>query len=435
MKLIGCLAASLLLPLAARGEITYAREISRITQAKCQQCHRPGDIAPFSLETYEDAATWAADIKRVINDKLMPPWKPVAGHGEFRDSFALTSEERDQIISWVDGGAPLGDTAELPPPTEPKGEWLLGQPDLVLEMPEPFTPTRGRDVYRCFVLPTGLDVNKYVSAVDIVPGNRQIVHHVILYLDTSGAAEKLDAKDEGPGYSCYGGPGLPTSGGDGLSALLEIGSNLGGWAPGARARHLPDGVGMFLDGRARIVMQVHYYTNRGTVSEDRSKIGIYFSQKPVERRLLFVPIVPLDSRGRIDLTIPAGDAAYEAKTSFIIPPLLDLKVVNIFPHMHLLGRQIRVDVERGDETRPLIYIDNWDFNWQGSYTFVEPIPVQALSRVRLSCTYDNSALNPRNPNNPLKTVTWGEGTEDEMCVSFVGVTFDRENILPLQSRR
>lgn len=435
MKLAGVLTAAFLIPVSGTAEVTYSREISRITRAKCQQCHRPNDIAPFALSTYEDAYTWALDIKRVINDKLMPPWKPVAGHGEFRGSYALTSEEREQFVQWVDNGAPRGDPAEAPPPIEEKGEWQLGPPDLVLEMPEPFTPTRGRDLYRCFVLPTGLDASKFVSAVDILPGNRQVVHHVILYVDNSGEAEKLDAKDEGPGYTCYGGPGLPTNSGAGLAALLAAGSGLGGWAPGVRAYQLPDGIGLFLDARARVVMQVHYYTNQRIDTEDRTKVGLYFSQKPIERRLVYLPLLPLDSRSRFDLTIPAGESAYESKSSFTVPPFLDMKAVNIDPHMHLLGRQIRVDLEIGKETRPMVYIDNWEFNWQSVYTYLDPVPMPAFSTLRLTCTYDNTANNPRNPNTPIKTVTWGEGTEDEMCVALIGVTFDRENLLPFQSRR
>jgi hypothetical protein len=419
----------------AAAQFTYAREISRIFQAKCQQCHRPNDIAPFSLDSYEAARTWAEDIKRVVSRRIMPPWKPVPGYGSFRDSYGLTDEERDQIIRWADDGAPFGLDSDLPEPLPGRGDWILGEPDLVLEMPEAYTPPRGKDMYRCFVLPAGADATRYVSAADILPGDRSIVHHVILYLDTSGVAEQLDAADPEPGYTCFGGPGTPAAADPGggsplslISSLLANGMALGGWAPGARPRHLADGIGMALPANARVVMQVHYYA-RGRTAEDRTKAGLYFAKSKVERRLLFVPILPIDIRGRINMTIPAGSERHVIETSLMIPPLFDAHVHNIFPHMHLLGREIKAEVQRPRrDAEPLVFINDWDFNWQGAYAFNEPVALPAFSNVKLSCTYDNSERNPRNPSNPVKTVTWGEGTEDEMCLVFLGLTFDRERL-------
>ncbi len=407
-------------PLAA--EVTYAKEVSRIMQAKCQQCHRPNDIAPFALSTYEDAAAWAEDIKRVVNAGLMPPWKPVAGHGEFRDSFALTEQEKIDLLAWVEGGAPLGDPANLPEPLPAKGDWSLGEPDLTVQMGEPFTPPRGRDTYRCFVLPTGLEDDKYVSAIDIVPGNRASVHHVILYLDSTGKAEELDAAEEGPGYNCLGGPGTPIVGNLSLSDLGNLASNLaytlGGWAPGTRAHLLPEGIGIPLSKKARIIMQVHYYTNVSR-DPDQTRVGIYFAKSRVRKPLFFLPLV------QQRLSIPPDVPDHVASMNLTIPFFLDNHVINIFPHMHLLGQEIKVEVTRGSEAKPLILIDKWDFNWQGPYTFTEAQGVSAGSTLRLSCKYDNTAGNPRNPSNPPKQVTWGEGTEDEMCVAFLGITLDR----------
>ncbi|MBY0503863.1 MAG: hypothetical protein K2X03_08130 [Bryobacteraceae bacterium] len=408
------------LPLA--GQVTYAREVSRIVQEKCQQCHRPNDIAPFALSTYDDAVTWAEDIKRVVSAGIMPPWKPVAGHGEFRDSFALTDQEKRDLLAWIDGGTPLGDEANMPAAPPEKGEWSLGEPDLTVRMAESFTPVRGRDTYRCFVLPTGLDADKYVSAIDVVPGNRQSVHHVILYLDSTGKAEELDKADEGPGYNCLGGPGTPIAGNLSLADLGNLASalsyTLGGWAPGTRAHLLPDGVGIPLSKNARIVMQVHYYTNVSR-DPDQTRVGIYFSKTKVEKPMFFLPVV------QQRLNIPPGAAEHTESTNFVVPFLLDNHVINVFPHMHLLGREIKMEMIRAGSTTPMVLIDQWDFNWQGPYTYTKPMAVPAGSTVRLSCKYDNSANNPRNPSNPPKRVTWGEGTEDEMCVAFLGVTLDR----------
>ena len=423
LPLIATLAGTL--ATVAFAQPTYTREVSRIVQSKCQQCHREGDIAPFALSTYDDAVTWAADIKRVVNEGLMPPWKPVAGHGEFRDSYALTAQEKQDLLAWIDGGTPKGEDADMPAPLPVKGDWVLGDPDKIVQMPEPFPTLRGRDMYRCFVIDPQLSEDKFISAIDVLPGNRKSVHHVILYLDTTGEAEQLDAKEEGPGYTCYGGPGTSLTGNlnpNNLSSLLSIGASLGGWAPGTRPHHLPDGVGMFLDKKAKIVMQVHYYTNLNT-DPDQTRIGLYYSQKKVDRRLLYVPLV------QTNLAIPPNSADYTANFNFTVPLFLDFKIVNIFPHMHLLGREIKVEAIRNRETVPLMFIDKWDFNWQGPYNYVNPVDVPAFTQLRMTCKYDNTTNNPRNPSNPPKLVRWGEGTEDEMCVTFIGVTLNNENLL------
>jgi len=415
---------------AVYGQPTFHKEVSRILQGKCQQCHRPNDIAPMELTTYEQAVDWAQDIKRVVNEGIMPPWKPVAGHGKFRDGYGLTEQEKQDLLAWIDGGTPLGDAADRPEPLPARGEWSLGTPDKEFSMPEPFTPVRGRDIYRCFVIDPQLDEDKNVSAIDVLPGNRKSVHHVILYLDTTGEAEKLDAEEEGPGYSCYGGPGTPLLSANGVGNLsLDLLSfSLGGWAPGARAQHLPAGTGMFLSKRAKIVMQVHYFTSV-SVEPDQTRIGLYYSPGRVDKRLIFLPMV------QTRLALQPGDANASVNFNFLLPPLLDAKVINIFPHMHLLGTDIKVEAMRGNTVTPLIWIDKWDFNWQGAYTYEEPVALPALTNLRLTCKYDNSANNPRNPSNPPKLVRWGEGTEDEMCVAFLGVTLNNGalfGLLPAQ---
>jgi hypothetical protein len=416
------LLASCAVPLFAQP--TYTRDISRILAAKCQQCHREGDIAPFALDSYEAARDWAEDIKRVINEGIMPPWKPVAGHGEFRGDRSLSVDDKIQLNLWLDGGLVRGDDADLPPPVEPKGDWVNGEPDFIAQMAEEYTPPRIKDVYRCFVLPTDFDETRWVNAVDVLPGDRRSVHHVILFLDTSGQAEKLDAEEEGPGYSCYGGPKTPID----FTDLLGGGVALGGWAPGTRPMPLPEGTALELPPHARIVLQVHYYT-RGGSRPDLTRVGLYFAKEKVRQKLRYIPVLPLDSRMRIDMTIPAGAEEHTIKSTYLIPPLFDSHIVNVFPHMHLLGTQIKMDLlPLAGDPKPLIFIDKWDFNWQGPYTFVEPIAAPSFNRLQLTCTYNNSESNPRNPNNPLKTVTWGEGTEDEMCLGFVGLTFDRERL-------
>ena len=398
---------------------TFSNEIVRIMQAKCQQCHHPNDIAPFSLLTYDDASNWADDIRRVVNDKIMPPWKPVPGHGDFKGAYGLTDDERAAIIAWVDAGAPQGDVSAMPDPLPDTGEWQLGYPDLVLQMPQMFDVPRAQDTYRCFVIPTGLDADTYINAVQVLPGNKKIVHHVILYLDTSGAADQLDGKDGTTGYPCWGGPGFDINA-NSLEAILQGSFTLGGWVPGSRITPLPDDVGLFLPKTARIVMQVHYFP-AGRPGPDQTKLGLYFSKKPVDKRLRFFPLV------NTSFKLEPGNADKLVTASVAVP--LAAHAVIMAPHMHLLGRQIQVEYKKiGQDWQDLILINDWDFNWQGFYLYNDPVALPPFASVRLSCHFDNSENNPKNPNSPLKTVTWGEGTQDEMCLAFMGVTFDVEHL-------
>ncbi len=405
----------------ASAQPTFSSDVAPIMQAKCQGCHRPGDIAPFPLMTYDDASTWSDDIQRVVSQKIMPPWKPVPGHGDFRGDFELTDAERQTILDWIAGGIPQGDPANMPAPLPDTGPWQLGDPDLVLQMPQVFDVPRKQDTYRCFVIPTGLTADQWVTGVQVLPGNRQIVHHVILYVDQSGTADKLDGQDGNPGYDCYGGPGFDLFGGGNLVAALNLTASLGGWVPGSRVQPLPDGVGMLLTKDARIVMQVHYFPN-GRPGPDQTQVGLYFAKTPIQQRMRYFPLV------NTTFQIPPGASDYPVTDSFTVPFFLDAHAIQIVPHMHLLGRQIQVTMTQGDQSSDMVYIDDWDFNWQGFYTYKTPVALPAGTTVKLTCHFDNTADNPKNPNDPLKVVTWGEGTQDEMCLAFLGLTFDREQL-------
>lgn len=397
---------------------TYAKEVSRIFQAKCQLCHRDGDIAPFALDSYDQALTWSADIQRVITDGSMPPWKPVGGFGHFKDSYALTPDEKQTILSWIANGNDPGDPNDLPDPLPATGPWILGTPDVTLQVPTAFTPNRGTDVYRCFVMPdAGFDQTTYLSAIDVLPGNRQIVHHVLVYQDTTGTALKMDGQDGNPGYDCFGGPGLPVDYTNIFGALDSLGG-MAGWAPGQRTHFLPDGVGIQIKKGARIVIQVHYYPI-GRTGPDQTQIGLYLAQSQIKKRLYQIPVVNMNFTIKPD-TVQDVTAVFPP---FPLP--LSAKAITIYPHMHLLGTKIKADlIDQQGNVTPMIYEDKWEFSWQGAYTYVEPIPVPTYSKVKVTCTFDNTRNNPRNPNDPLVAVKWGERTTDEMCLAFVGVTLD-----------
>lgn len=383
--------------------VTYAKQIAPILQQACQPCHRPGQVAPFSLLTYEEAKAWAQEIKHYTQARLMPPWKPEPGYGEFRDERRLTDEQVALIARWVDSGMPFGDPNDLPPPrTFPEG-WQLGEPDLVVEMPQDYeiAPT-GEDEYRHFVIPTNLDSDRYVQAIDIQPGNRKTVHHVIAYVDTTGAARKLDERDPGLGYTASGGwPGFVPSG------------MLGGWAPGFTPSVLPEGTGVRLPKGADIVLQLHYYRT-GKPERDRSKIGLYFAKtenpKPVFIRMAI----------NTWFAIPPGAERHEVRARWQAKE--DVYLVAITPHMHLLGKEMQVTATLpSGEKKPLIWIKQWDFNWQNTYHYKEPLLLPKGTQVEVVAYYDNSERNPRNPNRPPQLVRWGEKTTDEMCLVFLFV--------------
>ncbi len=318
-----------------------------------------------------------------------------------------------RIAKWVDNGAPQGNPADLPTPLDFSGGWALGEPDLVLSYPEAYTPPATGDMYRCFPMPTNVTSDRWVSAIDIKPGDPETVHHVIAYLDTTGESQSLDEHDPGPGYTSFGGPGFAVSN--------PAAATLGGWAPGARPITLPDGIAYSLPANARVVLQVHYHPHHGNPKPDTTRIGIYYAKTKPSKRLYVVPLI------NTGFAIPPNDPAYHVGANYVAPVAVHLWV--IAPHMHLLGRKMSVQaLFPSGETKCLINIDDWDFNWQGLYRYNEGIALPRGAWLSLDATYDNSSGNFRNPNVPPKPVYWGEQTTDEMCIAFLGVTLDFENM-------
>ena len=391
---------------------TFSGEVVRVLQARCQTCHRPGEHAPFPLLTYRDAYERRDDIRDAVTARAMPPWKPAPGSGDFMEPRRLSDAELATLVNWLEAGAPEGDPAKLPPPLVFPDGWKLGPPDHVLEMPDAYTvPARASDVYRCFVIPTSFPEDRWVTKVEYAPGDRKIVHHVIAFVDTTSVAEALDRADPGPGYGCFGGPGFLPAGG------------LAGWAPGAQPRVTPAGVGMLLPKGARVVLQMHYNNGAAESRVDRTRVGLHFAKAPIDKRQRAIIV-----RNRT-FTIPAGARRHEVRASWTVPPGRDAHADTITPHMHLLGLEMTVTATYPDGTvRPLIQVDDWDFNWQESYTFARPIALPAGTRIDMVAVFDNSAENLRQPSRPPRAVSWGEGTTDEMANVFIGVTLDNERI-------
>jgi thiol-disulfide isomerase/thioredoxin len=400
------------------GAVTYYRDVLPILQKNCQECHRPGAVGPFALMTYKQAVNWAGDIKEYTQDRTMPPWKPVEGPA-FHNERKLSEKDLRTLAAWVDGGTPEGDAKDAPQPRQFVEGWQLGQPDLVLTVPEEMTVgASGPDLFRCFILPTGVTEDRYVTSVQVRPGNSRIVHHSLNYFDKSGKARELENKarlkgnkgeDRGPGYSSDMGLGfVPKSG--------EVGG-LGGWAPGQMARHLPNGYGYFLPAGSDVVLQLHYHRD-GRVEKDRTCIGLYFARGGKTKRWKGMII-----QGRF-LVVPANNDHYRVTGGLEV--LQECRLYSVMPHMHMLGREIKVTLTPpAGRPTTLVAIKDWDYNWQETYFLKEPIDIQPGTRLEVEAFYDNSAKNPNNPFSPPRLVFFGDETTNEMCYVFLGATADK----------
>lgn len=389
---------------------TFSRDVAPILQSKCQACHRPGQIAPMSLLAYDDCRPWVKSIREQVAKRAMPPWHAARGLREYQNDRSLSDAEVETIVRWAEAGAPQGDAKDLPPPAVFKEGWTLGEPDSIIQMDAPYAvAATGDDEYRCFVLDPKTTEERWATAVEILPGAREIDHHIVLYVDAKGVSPKEDAKDPGPGYSCFGGPGFQAD-------------MLAGWGPGLSPKVYPEGTGHPIPAGAKIVMQMHYHKS-GKPAEDQTRVGLHYAKAPVAKRMR--DGIVLNFR----LDIPPGEPAYAVDAEKKI--YHDLTVYSVIPHMHLLGKSMAMWAELPDGSRvDFVAVPRWDFNWQTEYAFAKPVRLPKGSTVRLAATFDNSAENPFQPVHPPREVGFGEQTTDEMCVGVFNYTEDRENLEP-----
>jgi hypothetical protein len=391
--------------------VTFTEHVAPIVFGNCSSCHRPGEGAPFSLLTYADVKKRGRLIQEIVQRGDMPPWPPARGWGHFQDERRLTDAQLDTIDDWVAAGMPEGPKEALPPlPRFPEGGWQLGTPDRVVTLPEPFdVPADGPDIYRMFVLPLDLPADRWVTAVEIRPTARSVVHHAIYFLDSTGAARRLDAAEPGPGFSRMG---FPRTG------------SLGGWAVGATPRHLPMGLAYRLPKGSDLVVQIHFHPS-GKAEREQTSFGLYFAKEPPKKTLLGAQAPLLFGRGTALRTrgIPPGEKDFTIHGDWEVP--FDIDIVSIGGHAHYLCKTMKAVAKLPDGTETKLFaIDDWDFNWQGRYNYVEPVRLPKGTVVRTTLTYDNSADNPRNPSHPPVLVRWGEGSKDEMgsiSLAFVAV--------------
>jgi hypothetical protein len=417
--LVAGLAARLQASQAADPTPTWAQDVAPILMDNCVECHRPGQVAPFSLLDYRDSAKRAKFLAKTVRERVMPPWSPDGPRGAFMGERRLTDEQIAVIGRWAEAGSLPGDLARAPAPPAALGDgWRLGKPDLVVRMRRPFSlPAGPDDAYEVFPMPFSLDGVPAdviararipesdvlaVAAVEIRAGNRRVLHHADVFVDTSGEARRREEAAGGNGYSSFGTPGFAPA------------AYLGGRVPGTTPRFLPDGIASGVMPMAGdIALQIHYHAT-GKQESDQTEVGIYLMRVPTQRILdaLFLRSFKLD--------IPAGTAAFTVDDSIVIPA--DCILMSVFPHMHLLGREVHASAQMPDGTvRPLIDISRWSFQWQDHYSYREPFILPKGTVVRCRWVFDNSAANPSNPFSPPRDVRFGPNATDEMCGLLLGV--------------
>jgi hypothetical protein len=378
---------------------TFAEDIAPLVFAKCAVCHRDGQVAPFSLNTYEQVKKRAKDIAEVTGEHTMPPWHADRGVIEYANDRSLSDAQIALVKRWVDGGAPQGDASKTPPlPKFPEG-WELGEPSFVAEMPEAFTvPAEGRDMYRNFVIPLNRDEDTWINGIEYKPGAPAAVHHVLYYLDTEGKARERDAADPLPGYN-----GMGRSNGNFRY--------LGGWDLGTQPSKVGYDLAWLVPKGADLVIQVHYHPS-GKEHLDKAKLGFHIAKKPTARPWSIVPVPPFF--GILSgIKIPAGEKEYIKESSMVLP--VDIEAIAVNAHAHYLGKRMEMSATLPDGTKQvLLKMSDWHFAWQEDYAFKQPIKLPAGTRLHSLISWDNTDANPHQTNHPPKDVRWGPRSEDEM---------------------
>jgi peroxiredoxin len=374
------------------GEVSYSRHVARILQNRCQECHRPGQIGPMSLLTYNDAVNWSDTIREVLEDGRMPPWHADPRYGKFRNDRRLSAEDKRTLLAWIEQGTPRGDDKDLPPPVRFESEWKIGKPDVILRMPTEFEvpakmPKYGVP-YKKFVVDPQFTEDKWVTRAEARAGAPAVVHHIVVFIVPPGAR------------FFEGNPRTPT---------------LCGTAPGDMPLILPEGTAKKIPKDSQLVFEMHYTPN-GTAQKDRSSIGLVFARKPPQRAVRAQPVFNLAFR------IPPGAASHKVESWYTLKQ--DGYIVGFMPHMHLRGKDFLYEAIYPDGKKEiLLSVPRYDFNWQSVYRPLAPIPMPRGSRLHCIAHFDNSAENPNNPD-PTRTVIWGDQTWEEMMIGWTDFAFD-----------
>jgi hypothetical protein len=401
----------------ARGPVTYYLDIKPLVDGKCVRCHQQDGIAPFTLVDYEDVKAHSGFALLAIDQRIMPPWKAAAGCNDYLGDFSLSDDEIQLFHDWVEQGTLEGDPAAEGAPIVIEGQGL-SRVDVALHMPVAYTPSQaGPDDYRCFLLdwPAEYTTTQFISGFRAVPGDAGTVHHVIAFLaspDQVATYEALDAAEDGPGYTCFGGTGGPST------------TWVGAWAPGSEGVDLPEGTGIAIDPGSVIVLQVHYNTIFAPAVPDQTAVE-FKVESTVDRQVHTQPWAnPLWPRGEMPIPAHEPDVAHWFEFDLsIVNGLRSLEIHSTALHMHNLGTRGTLRVHRASGAKEcLLAIDDWDFHWQGVYALREAVRFDPGDQLYLECHWDNTQQNQvivnGEPVMPVD-VNWGEGSTDEMCLGVV----------------
>jgi tetratricopeptide (TPR) repeat protein len=377
--------------------VTFTRDVAPILYENCAACHNPNGPGPFSILAYDAVKERAPLIAAYAEQRIMPPWLPEYGKGDFLGTRRLSEGEIQVLQEWALAGAPRGRRRDLPDVPDVSDEWQLGEPDLVLEAPAYTVTADGYDVYRNLVVPVPITETRYVRALEFRPGRTGVVHHATVMVDFTPSSREMDALDPEPGF-------------DGMYTMSGAASPEGyfiGWTPGKFPFAGREGMAWRLDPGTDLIVQIHLRP-LGEAATVRVRVGLYFADEPPSK----IPV--LIKLGSESIDIPAGDTAYVVEDSYQLP--VPVQVLGVYPHAHYLGKTMEGTATLPDgSTRWLIRIPQWDFNWQDEYHYAAPIDLPAGTVVRMRFTYDNSVGNPHNPNSPPERVMWGARSVDEMA--------------------
>ncbi len=385
---------------ARAGEkITYHDQISRIVQQKCQTCHRQNGVGPFPFETYEEVYARRGMIRYVIENNIMPPWF-ADSIGHWSNDRSLTDGQRDTMLTWIERGAPAGNPNDTPDPRTYAEGWLLGEPDHVVQLSEPFpVPAEGIVDYKYMYVKTEFPEDRWVTAMEILPTNRSLVHHVLITIEPPGRKRGRRAEPGEPVFQ------------SGLESYYSV------YVPGFQGNSYPEGSAKLLPAGAHLKFQVHYTPN-GVAADDQTRLGFHFADGPPER------IVETASAYNTRFKIPAGDPRFVADGAYTFERAGTL--LSLLPHLHLRGTAFRFDLIYPDGREvPVLNVPRYDFNWQLTYHFEEPLQVPAGAKLKATAWWDNSEGNPFNPD-PSVTVRWGDQTFEEMMIGYFDWIADDE---------
>lgn len=402
----GCVVEHEVETVGGASDVTYARDVSRLMQRSCVECHRDGGVAPFPLDSYPAVSRRASMLLSVVDEGLMPPWFAAEHEGEspWANDRSLLPGERDLLARWIEAGKPEGDAAEQPLPRRfETGGWVLGEPDAIYAMPRSFNvPAEGRVNYKYFAVPTNLERDAWIEAIEVRPGAVDVVHHVLAHALPAeafkdGRLVRWDLLDERRGF-------------------------FAAWAPGAEPVVYPDGHARLLEAGTVLMFELHYTPN-GTARRDRSAVGVHFaSTDPAWRPERIVRTAGISNRS---FEVPARASAHVDTATGLVKRAM--RITSLMPHMHLRGKAFRFDRVALDGARTtLLDVPRYDFNWQLAYNLEEPIVLEAGERLDVRAVFDNSSANLANPA-PDRPVRWGPDTDDEMLIGFVDYVLVEED--------